>query len=1453
MKSRSASDLQAPPVSFDTNFLAASLDLAIDSGNEGSHPQDGQAASLAALPLTNEDGSAAVSEGVPTAAPFALLDTEAGRPVMDPAASIADTNPGSGSLNVIGAPVQETSVSLHIAGPVDSGFTLSGDPLFGAASSASAPIVLASLTPMSFGTFGAAAVAAGGAEPSVGISTSHIGLDINTPAASTAVLAHLENGPAVSPITNAGVGPGGATAAQVQQALDESGLSVNGTGIKVGVLSDSFNELGGAAADEADGVLPSASNIQVLKDLPANSGGSDEGRAMMQIIHDIAPGASLAFYTADEGEQDFANGILALAAAGAKVIVDDVGYFDEPFFQNGVVAQAIQTVEAEGVTYVTAAGNEASNGYQAAWTPISGTFDGVALTDAESFGGSLTQTVTINTEGISGADIPLVLEWNQAYGAATSNLEILVFHNGTLVGTATNQTSGEPSNPWVEIDFRASGTYQVAIENLSGPNPGLIKEITEGDGLPATISGANSGTVVGHSMTPGAITAGAVNAGGTPAFGFTPTSESFSSSGAGAELLFANNGTALSSPDLLSPVAVSGVDGIATTVPGGLSDFFGTSASSASLAGVAALILSADPNLTPAQVEAIMEQTALSMANPAVSGAGLVQVDPAVAAALRLAAPFVITGTASQVLQGGSTVTLLSAAPTINDASSTTLSSATIKIANAGGNAVTGDNLFVNGIENGLLGSGVTASWNATTDTLTLNGTASIAVYETLLSEVSFQDTGTDTSSGSHPVRTVTWTINDGTNSYQATSQVTVERAPVAVNNTATDTVGAIITAPATSGVLSHDTDLDGDHLTVISVSDTAHGAGSVGASLAGTYGHLSLNADGSYSYVADNTAAISGGPTGSHLQDVFTYTVSDGNGGTTNASLTITLDRAPVVAASNITLPTAHAVAASSLFSVTDPDGNAITTYAFMDTGSGHFVLNGVVEPNNQEIDVTAARLSQLTYQGVAGSTADTVEVRVNDGTLWSTWTSFIVTPSLVIETNGVTSLVEVGNNYYLNPVGGGTGPELQSGGAAFTAGQLSAGWVVVGAERTASGYEVALQDAATNQFSIWNTDSSGRFISYNAYSGSSTALEALETSFHQDLNGDGVIGINLPTHVIESLGTTSLVEVGNNYFLDSNSTGTGPELQFGGAAFTAGQLSAGWAIVGAEQTASGYEVALQDAATNQFSIWNTDSSGSFVSYNAYSGSSTALEALETSFHQDLNGDGVIGINLPTTVIESFGSTSLVEVGNNFFLNPVGGGTGPELQFGGAAFTAGQLSAGWVVVGAEQTAGGYEVALQDAATNQFSIWNTDGSGRFVSYNAYSGSSTALEALETSFHQDLNGDGVIGVPAGQTAGANFANTAHQTAFSFAPSDQAFVFRFENGTGSALAADSNKPADFVEISGSQWAIVHHDGQNGYPHISFQPTNDGINASTGSQDDALPSHTHIDHLHLGTFIL
>ena len=74
--------------------------------------------------------------------------------------------------------------------------------------------------------------------------------------------------------------------------------------------------------------------------------------------------------------------------------------------------------------------------------------------------------------------------------------------------------------------------------------------------------------------------------------------------------------------------------------------------------------------------------------------------------------------------------------------------------------------------------------------------------------------------------------------------------------------------------------------------------------------------------------------------------------------------NQAPVLTASNTNLTHNQTIAASSLFTATDPNGDTITTYALKDvTGNGHFVVNGVVQATNVEIDLTAAQLAQTTY----------------------------------------------------------------------------------------------------------------------------------------------------------------------------------------------------------------------------------------------------------------------------------------------------------------------------------------------------------------------------------------------------------------------------------------------------------------------------------------------------------
>ena len=295
-----------------------------------------------------------------------------------------------------------------------------------------------------------------------------------------------------------------------------------------------------------------------------------------------------------------------------------------------------------------------------------------------------------------------------------------------------------------------------------------------------------------------------------------------------------------------------------------------------------------------------------------------------------------VSGTTSDAVQGGPPVTLLTAPAAISDPNSSTIASATVKITNGSGAAVAGDQLFVAGVQSGTV-SGVTVAWNAATGTLTLTGSEPVATYQTLLSQVTYQDTGTDASSGAHPVRTITWSANDGTQTLSATSQVKVDRLPTVNNATGIDVVGSTLTVAAANGVLSGDSDLDGDALSVTAVNG---GAGNVGASIAGSLGHLTLNANGSYTY-----AANSGITTG---VDTFAYTVSDGNGGTANASLRITIE-APDLVIAGIT-PAASSVTQGSTFSysyVVKNQGTAATTSpfwsaAFLDGQTPANVING-------------------------------------------------------------------------------------------------------------------------------------------------------------------------------------------------------------------------------------------------------------------------------------------------------------------------------------------------------------------------------------------------------------------------------------------------------------------------------------------------------------------------------
>jgi subtilisin family serine protease len=421
----------------------------------------------------------------------------------------------------------------------------------------------------------------------------------------------------------------------------ESG--VNGRGIRIGVLSDSYDCAPGAfepgapftraAQDIANNDLPR--DVLLLKDLSdvPSDDCSDEGRAMMQLIHDVAPGSPQAFYTAFVSEEDFADGIRALAKAGSKVIVDDIIYFAEPMFEDGIIAQAVDDVYKDGVAYFSSAGNDARLSYESRFRLSSQ--DGV-FGKLHDFAGGRRVDALQSATASAGAITLFSLQWDQpalsANGkrGAQSDIDVWFYDaDGNLIdfcgddienvvcqipGIDFNVDADPVETPILVNTTDADVDVQIGVELVEGPAPNYLKYVWFD--LDAGVFAVNeydtaSGTVYGHANAAGAEAVGAAAWYQTEEWGspLRPTClpaclNSFSSAG-GVPILIGKNGKRLPFPEVRIKPGVTGPDGgntsffffdlgfevPGTSEPDGFPNFFGTSASAPHVAAVAALIL----------------------------------------------------------------------------------------------------------------------------------------------------------------------------------------------------------------------------------------------------------------------------------------------------------------------------------------------------------------------------------------------------------------------------------------------------------------------------------------------------------------------------------------------------------------------------------------------------------------------------------------------------------------------------------------------------------------------------------------------------------------------------------------------------------------------------------------------------------------------------------------------
>jgi hypothetical protein len=361
-------------------------------------------------------------------------------------------------------------------------------------------------------------------------------------------------------------------------------FNARGAGMKIGIISDGVDTLASAVAS---GDLPS--DVTVL----SNTRGGDEGTAMLEIVHDMAPDAKLYFHDMGANMLAFNAGIDALIANGCTVICDDIGWFGSPSFEDGIVASHIKTrLTANNLVYISSAGNAAQKHYQ-------GSFYKAGTTNWTDFSQGTNPTATSLYVNLStGSEVNIVLHWNDQWGHSGNDYDLYLHNmNGSIITYSDDAQSGS-GDPLEFITYNHTGPMMDAkINVLNYRNLAQTKNLELfifTRSARVYLNNINSAdSIYGHQAVPDVITVAAVPA-TSPS-----TIEAFSSRGPVT--------ISYPTPETRQKPDISGVDGVAVTGAGGFSNpFYGTSAAAPHIAAIVAQYWGAHPTMTPSQVRAAL-------------------------------------------------------------------------------------------------------------------------------------------------------------------------------------------------------------------------------------------------------------------------------------------------------------------------------------------------------------------------------------------------------------------------------------------------------------------------------------------------------------------------------------------------------------------------------------------------------------------------------------------------------------------------------------------------------------------------------------------------------------------------------------------------------------------------------------------------------------------------------
>lgn len=360
---------------------------------------------------------------------------------------------------------------------------------------------------------------------------------------------------------------------------------VNGTGIKIGIISDGVDSLQDA---QATGDI--SYNVHIL----SNKIGGSEGTSMLEVVQDIVPGAELYFHDCGSSRLEFNRAVDVLVNEGCTVICDDIGWLSEPFFEDGIVAGHVKEVIKEhDLLYVSSAGNSGDSHYQGLFYD-----NGSGWHDFSSGQG---EVKNLQLEIHPSGEVWVFLQWNDKWEQSGNNYDLYLKNRETSETIESSEVYQDGDNlplEYIMYTNKGNTTLEASIEvkKVSGEPKELELYIYYWPGVtvdPENIIAEDS--IFGHPALPEVVTVDAVETGGSGEYEIEP---------------FSSIGPATISypfPEIRPKADISGLDGVSVTGTNGtLEQFYGTSASSPHIAAIAALVWSAFPEKSAMDIKRLL-------------------------------------------------------------------------------------------------------------------------------------------------------------------------------------------------------------------------------------------------------------------------------------------------------------------------------------------------------------------------------------------------------------------------------------------------------------------------------------------------------------------------------------------------------------------------------------------------------------------------------------------------------------------------------------------------------------------------------------------------------------------------------------------------------------------------------------------------------------------------------